>query len=61
MESFLAQVQDQSVAMIPHQHVGLQTLRRLGNEVQDVPEFKSLFVFQQGDTGALYGNSGGLS
>ncbi|KAK1754463.1 hypothetical protein QBC47DRAFT_461558 [Echria macrotheca] len=60
VEQFLSQIQDQSVAMIAHQHAGLQTLRGLGKEVQAALEFKSLFVFQRDDDAFVDGSRGFL-
>ncbi|KAK2612049.1 hypothetical protein QQS21_001898 [Conoideocrella luteorostrata] len=43
--SFLGRIQEQSVAMIAHQHAGVQTLRQLGKDVHGALEFTTLFEF----------------
>lgn len=45
---FLNGVQEDSAALIPFQHHGLQSLRRLGSEVYGSLEFNNLFEVQEG-------------
>jgi amino acid adenylation domain-containing protein len=43
---FLRNVHDQAVAVIPHQHAGLQNLKRLGGAVAVACDFRNLLVIQ---------------
>ncbi|KAI3323648.1 acetyl-CoA synthetase-like protein [Xylariaceae sp. AK1471] len=44
--SFLKNLQDEAVAMMPHEHHGLQRIRQLSEETRDLCEFQSLLVIQ---------------
>ncbi|KAJ4356118.1 uncharacterized protein N0V89_004146 [Didymosphaeria variabile] len=42
----LQRTQDEMIAMIPYEHVGLQTIRRWGQDTLVVPDFQNLLVVQ---------------
>lgn len=42
----LARVQDQAIGMIPHEHYGLQNIKRISPEIRKACEFESLLVIQ---------------
>ncbi|KAI1432075.1 acetyl-CoA synthetase-like protein [Xylaria sp. CBS 124048] len=44
--SFLQSLQEDAVEMMPHEHHGLQKIRRLSEEVHDLCEFQNLLVVQ---------------
>lgn len=46
VQEFLDQVQKQSIAMIPHETFGLQSIRRLGKEAESSCNFQCLLVVQ---------------
>lgn len=44
--SFLQSLQDEAVAMMPHEHYGLQNIRQISDEIHDLCEFQNLLVVQ---------------
>lgn len=44
--SFLQSLQDETVAMMPHEHYGLQNIRQISDEIHDLCEFQNLLVVQ---------------
>lgn len=44
--SFLKLLQDEAVAMMPHEHHGLQNIRQISDEIHDLCEFQNLLVVQ---------------
>ncbi|KAI1114796.1 acetyl-CoA synthetase-like protein [Nemania sp. NC0429] len=44
--AFLQSLQDEAVAMMPHEHHGLQNIRQISDEIHDLCEFQNLLVVQ---------------
>ncbi|KAL9610621.1 MAG: hypothetical protein Q9167_004695 [Letrouitia subvulpina] len=52
----LASVQDQAIEMIPHEHYGLQNIKRISPEIRKACEFESLLVIQPKSDADLNGS-----
>lgn len=46
IKQFLEQIQDEGIKMIPHEHYGLQSIKRISTHIRDVCDFQSLLVVQ---------------
>ncbi|KAG9235149.1 hypothetical protein BJ875DRAFT_529770 [Amylocarpus encephaloides] len=59
---YLRDIHQQSIDMMPHQHTGLQNIRRLSAETMDATDFKNLFIVQpQADKSAEFLGLEGVS
>ncbi|ESZ98619.1 nonribosomal peptide synthetase [Sclerotinia borealis F-4128] len=59
VEDLFASVHTSRVAMKPHQHIGLQNIRRLGTDCARACNFQNLLVIQprlERDTGSIFGS-----
>ncbi|KAI4157992.1 MAG: hypothetical protein LQ342_007852 [Letrouitia transgressa] len=52
----LTRVQGQAIEMIPHEHYGLQSIRRISPEIRKACEFESLLVIQPNSDSDLNGS-----
>lgn len=51
IEPFLARLQTQAIEMIPHEHFGLQNIRRISDDIRHASDFQSLLVIQPAKEG----------
>ncbi|PYH94285.1 CoA-dependent acyltransferase [Aspergillus ellipticus CBS 707.79] len=51
IEDYLHTIQEQGLARIPHEHLGMQNIRRVSSDAQLACEFKMGLVIQPGDGG----------
>jgi amino acid adenylation domain-containing protein len=49
-QDYLKAIHDQAVKRIPHQHLGLQSIRKLGSDAQIACEIKTGFIIQPSNT-----------
>lgn len=50
--NFMSQIHDQAIHAMPHEHFGIQNIRRISDQVRDAMNLQSLFIVQPSPPGS---------